>query len=38
MFCQNCGKEVEDTWENCQNCGYQIKGNNEKSKKESKRT
>ena len=36
MFCQNCGKEVEDTWENCQNCGYQIKGNNEKSKKESK--
>lgn len=36
MFCQNCGKEVEDTWENCQNCGYQIKGNNEKNKKESK--
>lgn len=36
MFCQNCGKEVEDTWENCQNCGYQIKGNNEKIKKESK--
>ncbi len=33
MFCQNCGKELEDNWTVCPNCGNRIPVKNETEEK-----
>lgn len=27
MFCENCGKEVEETWNQCPYCSHPLKDN-----------
>ena len=32
MFCEKCGKEVDEKWSVCPNCGAQINDNNNAEK------